>query len=155
MISIFSALVNGPEEPVKLTGLGQIKQCDQGCASRDDDDAPMIDAATFNEMMNVIGSRGRDEFLAYLASDLRSVAVGLDAAIETRDAREAQKKAHILIGLAGTVGATRLHAMATALHRDAAKGTGQSFRLRCAQTLGELDRLIQFCLGTTAAERLA
>lgn len=154
MMPMVSASIDHRDNPVFLTRSGWKAQLDQRRVGRDDD-APVINADTFNEIMDVIGPRGRDEFIDYLVRDLRNLAAGLDRAIETRDAQEAQEKAHSLIGLAGTVGATRLHALATTLQREAANGSGPSVGWLGAQTVFEVERLIRFCLGANEAERLA
>jgi HPt (histidine-containing phosphotransfer) domain-containing protein len=119
------------------------------------DEAELIEAQKFNEIMDMIGPRGRDEFLNCLVRDLSDLAESLDRAITAHDADEAQRKTHILIGLAGTVGAGPLRDMALALHRNAAAEVARGLTSRGAQTLAELDRLIRFFKGAAEPERLA
>lgn len=81
-----------------------------------------LDRNRFEAILQAAGPSGRDELLAHLLQDLRSVRDALQQAVLANDTATARAQSHILISLAGAIGADRLQVMAEALnaaaHRD-------------------------------------
>lgn len=123
------------------------------------DAAAVVDPSRFDELLDAVGPLGRSELMSCLVSDLSTVARDIDKALASPrghpDRRRLRGAAHVLIALAGTVGAHRLRFLAVMLHRDASAANRPSLDATCAQTLHELDRLIGFCTAAKAAERLS
>jgi len=89
-----------------------------------------LDRNRFDAILQAAGPDGREEFLRHLLADLRSVARLLHAGVEGRDAGLVRAQTHILISLAGAVGADRLQGLAESLNATAHRG-----RLEEAPTL--------------------
>lgn len=81
-----------------------------------------MDCNRFEALLQAAGPEGRAEFLTHLLQDLRSVARLLAQAEAERDAAEVRAQTHILISLAGAVGADRLQELAESLNATAHRG---------------------------------
>ncbi len=81
-----------------------------------------MDRNRFEALLQAAGPEGRAEFLTHLLQDLRSVAELLERAEARRDAAEVRAQTHILISLAGAVGADRLQELAESLNATAHRG---------------------------------
>ncbi len=75
-----------------------------------------IDRNRFESILQSAGPDGRDEFMEHLVADLRAIAQNLRAALVENDAMATQAQTHILISLAGAIGAERLQEMAESLN---------------------------------------
>lgn len=88
---------------------------------------PVLDQSRFVRLMQMAGPEMGPELLARLDDDLSTVARGLHRALHGNgqpatippDWAELRAQTHVLIALAGTLGALRLHHMAEALNRQA------------------------------------
>lgn len=89
-----------------------------------------LDRNRFDALLQAAGPEGRAEFLTHLLADLRSVAQKLQDAVERSDPMQVRAQTHILISLAGAVGADRLQDLAESLNATAHRG-----RLEDAPTL--------------------
>lgn len=83
------------------------------------DAAPMPDRSRFDRLLEIAGSDGARELLSRLAADLRRVRDNLSAAIPQLDQAILRAETHVLISLAGAVGADRLHTLASTLNAAA------------------------------------
>lgn len=92
--------------------------------------AGVLDRNRFEAILQAAGPAGRDELLAHLLQDLRSVQDALQLAVGQNDTATTRAQSHILISLAGAIGADRLQVMAEALNAAAHKD-----RLAEARTL--------------------
>lgn len=81
-----------------------------------------MDGDRFEALLRAAGPEGRIEFLTHLVQDLRSVAELLARAEAERDGAEVRAQTHILISLAGAVGADRLQELAESLNATAHRG---------------------------------
>jgi two-component system, OmpR family, aerobic respiration control sensor histidine kinase ArcB len=91
----------------------------------DEDGSQMIgemDRNRFEALLQAAGPEGRVEFLTHLLQDLQSVSRILARAVTGLDAAEVRAQTHILISLAGAVGADRLQDLAESLNATAHRG---------------------------------
>lgn len=89
-----------------------------------------LDRNRFEALLQAAGPEGRREFLTHLLQDLKSVATELRQAVASKDAPTVRAQTHILISLAGAVGADRLQGLAESLN-----ATAHRDRLSAAATL--------------------
>lgn len=85
---------------------------------------PMIDRSTFDTLLSLAGPQVAPDLLRQLAEDLAGVAAGLGPALAQQDRAEVRAQTHVLMALAGSVGATPLYAAAERLNRAAHNGDG-------------------------------
>lgn len=105
-----------------------------------------LDRAAFDHLMEIAGPANVRELLDRLLSDLRRTERALLTAIAAQHSPAIRSETHVLIALAGAVGANRLMQLAAALNaaahsRDAA-GTTPARRKLEADTMAAVDRLI-------------
>ena len=103
--------------------------------------APPLSAATLVELMRAAGPAHQDEVLARLSDDLAGVDAALRTAAETLDRPALRFQAHVLLSLAGAVGALPTRAAALRLNAVARDGTDEMVRIDarlCAARLAEL-----------------
>jgi len=81
-----------------------------------------LDRNRFEAILQAAGPDGRDEFLSHLLQDLRAVRAELNRAVRNSDRPGARAASHILISLAGAVGADRLQRLAESLNAAAHRG---------------------------------
>lgn len=82
----------------------------------DDSLGAQLNHARFAALMKVAGRDGQAELLERLEEDLRSVRATLDSAVPGRVIGDIRAQTHILIALAGAVGADRLARLAEVLN---------------------------------------
>lgn len=116
------------------------------------DDLAEFDRASFDQLMAVAGPEGARELLDRLHEDLRRSERGLLGGLSNGDAAVIRAETHVLIALAGAVGAARLHALARALNGAAHRNEADEFSRFGTPALEQLDRLITF-VGEAKAAR--
>lgn len=79
-------------------------------------DAPDLSRDQFDRLMAIAGPEHGAELLHRLTLDLESVLERLEAALPAPDWAELRAQTHILIALAGAIGAQRLQYMAEAVN---------------------------------------
>lgn len=102
---------------------------------------PQLDEARFAGLMAVAGPDGRAELLQRLHADLMSVRDALSVAIRAGDLAEIRAQTHILIAVAGAVGAERLSRLAEVLNIAAKRRRNddlEALYAPCEADLGEL-----------------
>ena len=109
-----------------------------------DDDAPTMVQAHFDRLMEVAGRDGGRELLRRLQEDLRHVERRTIASLSDPDWSDLRAQTHVLIALAGAVGAQRLQHCAEALNAVAHRRDAQELDRRAPQLLALLDDLIHF-----------
>jgi CheY-like chemotaxis protein len=107
-----------------------------------------FDRARFEHLLEIAGPDDSRELLSRLCNDLRTAERGLVAAISRGDMARIRAESHVLIALAGAVGADRLQAGAEAMNAAAHAGEPVT-DAQCRNILEEVDWLI----GTVEAER--
>lgn len=103
-----------------------------------------FDRATFDRLIEIAGPDGRQELLDRFASDLRRTERDLVAALKADDRATIRGATHVLIALAGAVGARRLQHQAQELNHAAHRGEGAIPGEVGNRLLADLDRLIHF-----------
>ncbi|MDO9523933.1 MAG: response regulator [Gemmobacter sp.] len=108
------------------------------------DDAPVMVLSHFERLMEVAGPESGPELLRRLQEDLRHVERRTVAALSDPDWSELRSQTHVLIALAGAVGAQRLQHCAESLNAAAHRRDGQELDRRAPQMMSLLDDLIHF-----------
>jgi len=81
-----------------------------------------IQMEIYNGLKDIIGRESMQELLGKVKSDLASVRDGLQAGIKQQDAQPIRANTHILISVAGAIGAVNLQHLAEELNRTAKTG---------------------------------
>lgn len=102
------------------------------------------DDGRFRRLLEIAGPTGSAELLDRLQEDLQQVEDGLTKALQRADKTELRNTTHVLIALAGAVGATELQRHAEDLNRAAHDAAPLQAGLAGAQALNRLQRLIAF-----------
>lgn len=84
--------------------------------------APLIDHAIFDTLMALAGPEVAPELLRQLDADLAEVAARLAPALDAGDHDGVRAPTHVLMALAGSVGATPLYTLAAQLNQTAHEG---------------------------------
>ena len=103
-----------------------------------------IDRDSFDRLMQIAGPEASRELLDRIFTDLRRTERGLIAGLAKSDPDALRAETHVLIALAGAVGATHLQALAQTLNIAAHRKDRTSFEMQGSQALAQLDRLIHF-----------
>lgn len=103
-----------------------------------------FDRATFDHLIDIAGPESAQELLTRLASDLRRAERGLFAGLATADRASIRAETHVLIALAGAVGATALLRLSEALNASAQRRDDPSRENLGRETLAQIDKLIGF-----------
>lgn len=106
--------------------------------------AVLPDDQTFRRLMQLAGPVAGAELLDRLAEDLQAVHTGLTIGAAPVDWLAVRAHSHVLVALAGAVGATPLQTLAEELNRIAHLQRGDALPGLFAATLPLLDRLIRF-----------
>jgi len=83
---------------------------------------PDIDKAVFEGLMTMIGEESSSEFLERVEADLAEVRLRIRNGAKAGDVSEIRAGAHVLISVAGAIGARSLQSTAEAMHARAAAG---------------------------------
>ncbi len=124
----------------------------EGNAGADvEDGPPVIDMAVYDALCEAIGNDMMDELLEKVVGDLDSAGADLAAALEPLDEGPIRSASHILISVAGAIGATRLQNRARELNAAAHGGAAQDVAARVRDCLGELEAALRFARGRRKA----
>jgi CheY-like chemotaxis protein/anti-sigma regulatory factor (Ser/Thr protein kinase) len=146
------AIMSKPLETIYIVGDAILKaQAAQGL-SRAAIETPQIDLARFDRLL-VAAGQGTPELLRRLMADLKSCERKLIASIAVHDLSGIRAQTHILMSVAGAVGAVRLQALATALNAQAHLQTSVDLMEITRETLNQIDLLIQHTATQLAARQ--
>jgi len=115
------------------------------------EDRPAVDVSTFASLLDLIGLRRSDEFIAHIGSDLDTIGRRIDEAADRDDRRALSEATHALAGLAATLGAERLSRLAR--HPDAARAPRASLRLFADRLEAEIAAVRSACARLADARR--
>ncbi len=107
---------------------------------------------TFDRLLEVAGPDTARELMSRLFADLRKAERGLVAGLSENDLNAIRAETHVLIALAGAIGAERLSRLAQTLNAIAHRGEGGDLTALGDECLAQLDRLIHF-VGQEKASR--
>lgn len=116
-------------------------------------DRLVLDHDRFARLIEIAGPDGAQDLLGRLAGDLSSVARGLVRGLSAPDAAAVRAHTHVLIALAGAVGATELQRLAEGLNGAAHRMSEEAMALIGADALVQLDHLIHFIAGVRDRRR--
>ena len=126
---------------------------DRGAATADVVHDPSVDRARFDRLMEIAGSEGAQELLERLHEDLLRVERGLRSGLADGDLAEVRAQTHVLVALAGAVGATALQHLAEAMNDAAHRGAQDEIDATGAGVLDGLAALARFVAAEEAAGR--
>jgi CheY-like chemotaxis protein len=106
------------------------------------DDATPVEALRLRRLLEMSGEADREELLSRLEIDLCAARDGLRPAQGVVSGKEIRAITHILVALAGAIGAETLHENAKALNRAAHHEEDDRVEALRLRTLAQLDRLI-------------
>ena len=81
-----------------------------------------IDRSVYETLASVIGPAAMAELLEKVESDLSAAAKRLEAALAAQDVGDARSVSHVLVSVAGTIGAIKAQGLARAVNRAAHSG---------------------------------
>lgn len=102
----------------------------------------IFDAERFNQLLAIAGPEGRRELMNRLHADLRGVERGLVRGLSEDNPSEIRSHTHVLIALAGAVGASCLQHMAETLNAAAHRREEETITRLGREILTRLDGLI-------------
>lgn len=118
-----------------------------GPAPEDCEAVPSMDTGRFQALLEIAGSEGRAELLGRLLVDLQTVERGLVQGLTEPDRAIIRAQTHVLIAVAGAVGANRLMQVARALNGVAHRHDMATVGTLGPEALALLDDLIHFVSG--------
>lgn len=122
-----------------LTGIIEAAQTDP-----DVPDRLLLDFDRYQRLLEIAGEEGTQELLDRLLEDLQQVERGLERALSEQNPAEIRTQTHVLIALAGAVGADALQRQSEALNAAAHRKTADGMLSLGRQTLRQLAHLIEF-----------
>lgn len=108
------------------------------------DERAELNIKRFQHLIEIAGPEAARELLDRLHDDLRKVERGLILGLSENDRMAVRAETHVLIALAGAVGAERLQLLAEAVNAAAHRREDAQMRSHGAEALTLLDRLIHF-----------
>jgi HPt (histidine-containing phosphotransfer) domain-containing protein len=118
------------------------------------EEAPLRDRERYRRLLELAGAEAAQELLERLAEDLARVERGLMRALAAGpNPAEVRSETHVLVALAGAVGATSLQRLAEALNAAANREAAEEMTRLGAVTLEQLTRLVSFIAAEEAAGR--
>jgi CheY-like chemotaxis protein/HPt (histidine-containing phosphotransfer) domain-containing protein len=112
---------------------------------------PVVDAAVFDALAQAIGADMMAELLDKVIADLMGTRQDLAGALDTVDCGPIRSASHILISVAGALGATRLHACARTLNAAAHAGRLDGIEAEVRRCIDEIDLAVAFARDRRAA----
>jgi CheY-like chemotaxis protein/anti-sigma regulatory factor (Ser/Thr protein kinase) len=106
--------------------------------------AAELNRARFDHLIEIAGPSAARELLDRLCNDLRSAERGLIGALHSNDRDGIRSETHILIALAGAVGAEVLQGLSQSLNASAHRHDAAAMGKLGQDALDHLDRLIHF-----------
>lgn len=114
--------------------------------------ARQMDAARFQALLEITGPEGRADLIERLLSDLRTVERGLIEGCAEPDYDMIRAQTHVLIAVAGAVGADRLMERARQLNDAGHQRAAETIGAVAPEVLSLLDDLIHFISRHAAGE---
>jgi len=115
-------------------------------------DKAVVERDIYDALIETIGAESTSELLGKLQSDADSVAEGLARGQKTMDLAEIRAQTHILISVAGAIGAIRLQNLAQDLNGAAHHGDTAMIDTLCERCLAGLSELQGFILDEQARQ---
>jgi len=107
------------------------------------DPAP-IDFTVYDALAEMVGPAAMTELLGKVEADLRSASERLEQAVSGPDLGEARAVSHVLISVAGTIGAVKAQELARGLNQAAHDGDAEAVRRNAPVLVAETGRVVDF-----------
>jgi CheY-like chemotaxis protein len=107
-------------------------------------DAAAIDKATFDKLWGSFDLAGRAELKSRVTQDIRSAVDTADAALRGQDFQRLRSATHVLIAVAGVIGAHKLQSVARRLNSAGHAGDDSALDGDGAELVQEADRVLGF-----------
>jgi HPt (histidine-containing phosphotransfer) domain-containing protein len=104
--------------------------------------SPLTDEAALSALLALAGPEGAIRLLAQIETDLTDVRIGMAAALAAANRDGLRRATHVLISLAGTIGAPRLQRDATTLNDAAHNATWHDVERLSPMVVADLVALI-------------
>jgi CheY-like chemotaxis protein/HPt (histidine-containing phosphotransfer) domain-containing protein len=129
---------------VLVTALSGIIDGGGGGGADDLPDQLLLDFDRYERLIDIAGEDGARELLDRLLEDLQQVERGLERALSEQNPAEIRTQTHVLIALAGAVGADALQRLAESLNAAAHRRTADGMLGLGRQALRQLGHLVAF-----------
>lgn len=106
-----------------------------------------IDLSTFDRLMQIAGPETAPSLLQQVLIDLGTIRDGLNISAPAQDWMDLRHQSHVLISIAGSLGAERLGGLAEDLNRLANRSDAQQLNTILPTLFAELDALLDFVRG--------
>lgn len=123
-------------------GGGQRASADTGTEA-DAGKPPVIDDSIYEGLVQAIGRDAISELLEKVDADVRSAQARLSCGLETGDIAEVRSASHILISVAGAIGAIQVQKGAKQLNAAAQQGDLATLRELASRLCGEIEQLLE------------
>ena len=110
-----------------------------------------IDLSTFDRLLQIAGPDTVPKLLEQVLIDLGAIRQGLIRSAPELDWLDLRHQSHVLISIAGSLGAERLGGMAEDLNRLANRSDTDALKAALPTLLAELDALLDFIRGRSAS----
>lgn len=104
---------------------------------------PVIDESTYEGLVQAIGQAAMSELLGKVDADIRSAQTRLSSGLETGEMEEVRSASHILISVAGAIGATSVQKGAKDLNAAAHEGDLERVRQLASCLSDEIGCLLE------------
>lgn len=146
-------LIPKPIASIRQLGIDVLTYMDlraAGGGARADDADAVIERTIYESLASSMGDSAMKELLQRIRIDLSQARADIEAAADSGDADQMQGASHILISLAGLVGAVRLQRQAERLHALAGSEELSGMSALAAEAAPELERVIRFVVAEQA-----
>jgi CheY-like chemotaxis protein len=103
-----------------------------------------IDRSTFDRLWDSFDSAGRAELKARITQDIRTAAGSVGEALRGRDPQRLRSATHVLIAVAGVIGANKLQSLARRLNSAGHAGDDSGFDGEGVELVEEAERVLGF-----------
>ena len=117
----------------------------------DDGAGPVVDRATYDALCETIGPEMMSELLDKFVADLQSARSVLSGAMEPLNREAVRSACHILMSIAGAIGAVRLATSARRLNTAAQTADADEVLTIVSACVGEVDTAVAFARAERAA----
>lgn len=109
-----------------------------------------LDRAVLSRLFDLAGPGTAPELMRRLIGDLAGVRDGLQEGLAQDDMGVLRKHGHVLVAITGTIGATQVYELASALNHQARSGDLEGARARAALLLASIAGLLAHLKGWAA-----
>lgn len=132
------------------TGPDQTQVADASTAAKPEIET-VVDLEIYNRLETTIGFDNMQELLRRVREDLTGVREQIDQGLEAGTTKPGQQASHVLISVAGAIGATQLQQSAQRLNTQCNGGNMDQVKVTSSECLGGIDMLMEFVRSRTHA----